>query len=381
MVPKPLPLNDNIFREDAAPGLVIEMELNKVYHSTTSPFQQVQVVDTYFGRTLITDGKTQSAQFDEYAYHESLVHPPMLQFAYNQQQQRRQQQRKQQVASKNNDDNDNDDVAIGAKTVFIGGGGELATAREVLKHKSVEKVIMVDLDEVVVDASVEYLPEWGGNSVKEDPRFELIIGDAYAYLMDCTIQFDVIIMDLSDPIEAGPGVQLYTKELYQHAASLLNPNGGVFVTQSGTADVIPPPHLQNHPNGVGETHESMCFGPIRNTLALAFPFTVPYSQSIPSFGGDWGFVMASASWTLASGDDNDDDGSSSSSLILGGGLDRACAKVVDNLIESQLKGGENSLKMYDGITHQRMFSLTKALRKHLAKDDRIMTLDNPIFTY
>jgi thermospermine synthase len=105
------------FREDMAPGLVLEMDLRRILHSTESP------IETYFGKTLVTDGKTQSTQFDEFAYHESLVHPSMLKFAHH----------------------DNDGSG-GPKKVFIGGGGELATAREILRHSSVERCVMVDLD-------------------------------------------------------------------------------------------------------------------------------------------------------------------------------------------------------------------------------------------
>ena len=109
-----------IFREEQGPGLTLEMELKAIRHSTESEFQQIGVIETFFGKTLVTDGKTQSAQFDEFAYHESLVHPALLNFAhYN---------------------------GRGPKTVLIGGGGELATAREVLRHTSVEKCVMVDLD-------------------------------------------------------------------------------------------------------------------------------------------------------------------------------------------------------------------------------------------
>ena len=92
-----------VFREDVAPGMVCEMVLHGMLHSSYSEYQHIQIIDTYFGRTLVTDGKTQSAKFDEFAYHECLVHPAMM--------------------------------AVGrpVKTVFIGGGGELATAREVLR--------------------------------------------------------------------------------------------------------------------------------------------------------------------------------------------------------------------------------------------------------
>ena len=108
------------FREDIAPGLVLEMVLKHIYHTSRSQFQEISVVETFFGRTLVTDGKTQSTQFDEFTYHESLVHPPLLNFT-------------SRTGSK-------------PKTVFIGGGGELATAREVLRHSLVEKCVMVDLD-------------------------------------------------------------------------------------------------------------------------------------------------------------------------------------------------------------------------------------------
>jgi thermospermine synthase len=326
------------FREEMAPGLIVEMELKKILYSSQSEFQQIDVIETYFGKTLITDGKTQSAQSDEFAYHESLVHPPLFNFVH--------------FSGK------------GPKTVFIGGGGELATAREVLRHKSVERLVMVDLDEKVVECSIQHLPEWGGEAVKSDPRLELIIGDAHAYMVNCKETFDVIIMDISDPIEAGPGIALYTKELYQHAQTLLNPHG-VFVTQSGIAEAVPAPHCD------GGDNDTTCFGPIRNTLGEVFDCVAPYSQSIPSYGSDWGFVMAFQApsnmkdkaqqvvkeWQIISEDK------------------------VDGYIESNITGGEAALKLYDGTSHIGMFALTKALRKHLSVDKRVMTKDSPVFMY
>lgn len=324
------------FREDTAPGLVMEMSLKRIFHSTQSEYQQVDVIETYFGKTLVTDGKTQSAQFDEFAYHESLVHPALLKFC--------------QVSGR------------APKTVFIGGGGELATAREILRHPQVEKVVMVDLDKKVVDVSVQYLPEWGGETVKNDPRFELIIGDAYAYLLDCKEVFDAIVMDISDPIEAGPGIMLYTKELYEHAATLLSPNG-IFVTQAGCADAIPPPHAIN-----GEK-ESTCFGPIHNTLGEVFDCVLPYTQSIPSFGSDWGFIMA---FRVPEGQDP--------ARVKKDWVSPA-PSTIDSLIEQYITGGTKALKMYDEITHCRMYALPKPVRKQLAEDKRIMTKDNPVFMY
>jgi thermospermine synthase len=319
------------FREDIAPGLVLEMPLKRILHSSKSEFQQIDVIDSYFGTTLVTDGKTQSAEFDEFAYHETLVHPAILTYIHR--------------------------TGKVPKTVFIGGGGELATAREVLRHPGIEKVVMVDLDGVVVDVCVEFMKQWGGEAVRSDPRLELTIGDAYAYLLDTKDTFDVVIMDISDPIEAGPGIMLYTKELYAHVASRMPPNG-VFVTQAGIADAVPPPHVD-----AGDK-DTTCFGPITNTLEEVFDVVMPFTQSIPSFGSDWGFVMA---FTPPGGESRD-------SNILS-------IEQVDSLIEKNIKGGEGALKMYDGITHQRMFHLTKAVRKQLATDKRVMTKDNPVFMY
>ena len=86
-------------------------------------------------------------------------------------------------------------------------------------------------------------------------------------------------MDIADPIEAGPAVHLYTQEFYELVAKKLNP-GGVLVTQSGPAGLI------NH---------TECFGAIHQTLKMAFPCVVPYSVTIPSFGSDWGFNVATSS--------------------------------------------------------------------------------------
>lgn len=328
-----------MFVEDINPGIKLQMELNAILCKTLSPYQSIQVIDTYWGRTLVTDGKTQSAKYDEFIYHETLVHPAMLQSAML-----------------------NSDGTM-PKSVFIGGGGELATAREVLRHQAVERVVMVDLDEVVIDVCKQYLPEWGGDKVTSDPRLELIVGDAYAYLMTTEEKFDVIIMDISDPIEAGPGIMLYTQEFYQHALTRLNLPQGVFVTQAGTAAIMKPPHVSP------EEPDPSCYGPILNTLGSVFDCAVPYSASIPSFGDDWGFVMA----FQAPRDKKKE--------VAVQEICMPTAGTIDELIEKDIGGGEAALGHYDGTCHVGMFALPKEIRKALAADDRIMTKDNPIFMF
>eukprot|EP00659_Diplonema_papillatum_P006971 gene6971-10730_t len=132
--------------EDLEDGLRFQYKLDTILASKQSKFQQVDVCDTQaFGRILIIDGLIQSSQLDEFVYHESLVFPAML-------------------AHK-----------TGPKTVFIGGGGEGSTAREVLRFKCVEKCVMVDIDGDVVDFCKEHLPE--NKEAFADPRLELIIDD------------------------------------------------------------------------------------------------------------------------------------------------------------------------------------------------------------
>jgi len=326
-----------LFREDVKPGLRLEMELRKIFISSESEFQKIDVIETYFGKTLVTDGKTQSAERDEFAYHESLVHPSFL-----------------RCASTGNP----------PKSVFIGGGGELATAREVLRHKSVERCVMVDIDGKVIEVCKQFLPEWGGESIISDKRFELIIGDAHKWMMETQEKFDVIIMDISDPIEAGPGIMLYTKEFYEHALTRLNV-GGVFVTQSGDADAVPPPHALD-----GRTDTSP-YAPIYNTLRSVFDCAIPYSTNIPSFGGDWGFMMA---FQVPVGEENN-------KISIENEWKFPKVEVIDNLIEEQIEGGAAKLGLYDGISHLSMFALTKKLRNLLKNDTRVMTRDNPVFMY
>ena len=111
--------------------------------------------------------------------------------------------------------------------------------------------------------------------------------DACAWLKrpdEATGLFDIIIMDIVDPTEAGPGVALYTKEFYEVMKSKLAP-GGVFVTQSGPAGVL------NHKE---------CFTVINNTLETVFDHVLPYSAEVPSFGSLWGFNVAFDSSAAAS---------------------------------------------------------------------------------
>ena len=166
----------------------------------------MDILDTEtFGRCLVLDGKTQSTEADEHIYHEALVHPALL-FHHK------------------------------PESVFIGGGGEGATLREILHHNSVQRVVMVDLDGDVVELCRRHLPDHHHGAF-DDARVELRHEDARQYLASCQESFDVIVLDLVDPIEGGPSYLLYTEEFYNIARSKLRP-GGILVTQAGPAGLL-----------------------------------------------------------------------------------------------------------------------------------------------
>ncbi|KAM7462774.1 hypothetical protein LguiA_030895 [Lonicera macranthoides] len=221
--------------------------LNSILHTGVTQYQDIQLLDTKpFGKALVIDGKLQSAEIDEFIYHESLVHPALLHHP-------------------------------NPKTIFIMGGGEGSTARELLRHKTVKKVVMCDIDEEVVDFCKSYLV--ANREAFCDPRLELIINDARAELERREEgSYDVIIGDLADPIEGGPCYQLYTKSFYELTIKPKLTPDGIFVTQAGPAGVF--------------SHTEV-FSCIYNTLRQVFKYVVPYSAHIPSYADIWGWVMAS----------------------------------------------------------------------------------------
>lgn len=277
---------------------------NILYHGR-SKYQDIMVaVIKELGKALILDGKTQSAIIDEFVYHESLVHPAMV-------------------------------LHGSPERVLILGGGEGATAREVLRFRSVKRVVMVDIDKDVVNVAKKYLPEWHKGSFN-DPRLELVIMDGLKYVDEAKEKFDVIIADLADPLEAGPAYKLYTKEYYEKIKTLLNP-GGVFVTQATS------PTLTTYTHAV-----------IYNTIRSVFKHASAYHVYVKSFDSIWGFVIAC---------DSKDPGSLTPELI-----DEYLSKNVE---------GEN--RFYEGAIHASMFTIPRYLREKLGKIKDVATVDNPVF--
>ncbi len=293
--------------ETITPQLHTAISLKHIVYSGKTPYQAVEIIEVEpFGRCLVLDGKTQSSESDEHIYHESLVHPVML-------------------------------LHPGPRTVFIGGGGEGATLREVLAHRSVSKAVMVDIDAQVVELCRRYLPNHHQGSF-DDPRAELRIGDARQLLADAPERFDVIIMDLADPIEGGPAYKLYTQEFYRMAKEKLN-RGGLLVTQSGTAG----PHNYDE-----------AFTVIRSTLASVFPKTLGYVAYVPAFWNPWAFTIAALD--------------SHAALPPPAGFDK--------LVQARIA---KPLRFLDGETAQHLFSLPTYIRQGFEKETRVATDADPVY--
>jgi len=296
------------FSDYISPDLTMLHSIKERIYSGRSKFQSIDIVNTgSFGICLVLDGKIQSSEADEFIYHEALVHPAMLTHPQ-------------------------------PERVFIAGGGEGATLREVLAHKTVKKAVMVDIDEEVVSLCRRFLPSWHQNAF-DDPRTELHFVDARKYLEESSDRFDVIIIDLVDPLEQGPARLLYTREFYQIVKQKLGPDGIMSVQAE-------PAEWRNLEN----------FTAITNTLGKVFPIARPYQVHVPSFLGLWGFAAASQSLDP-------------SELTL---------EEIDARISTRIS---KEPKSYDGLTHQAMFTIPKHIRQQLAASKRIITDKQPISAY
>lgn len=279
------------FHDVINPHFVHRHRVADILYSSRTPFQLLQIINTTgFGHCLILDGKLQSSEKDEFIYHEALVHPAL--------------------------------TAHGRPvTVFVAGGAEGATVREILKNRAVERVVMVDIDEQAVEVCRRFLPSLHRNAL-EDERVEICYQDAREYLGATPERFDAVILDLTDPMEEGLAHLLYAKEFYRMIADRLRP-GGVLCTQAGSCNW-------------GEMDTYLAVG---DTLRSVFPVVSQYQVHVPSFGGQWGFALASHAPTL------------NPALL--------SVEEIDRRLSMRVRG---SLRFYDGTTHQGMFHLPPYLR-------------------
>lgn len=186
-------------REALYPDWGQALRVDRLLYDSRTDHQRLRLFENArFGRVLTLDDVVQVTTGDEFIYHEMMAHVPIL--------------------------------AHGAvRRVLIVGGGDGGLAREVLRHRGIEHVTMVEIDRAVIDFSREYLPEISAGAF-EDPRLEVVIDDGAAYVAREGAAFDVILVDSTDPL--GPGEVLFTETFYGRAKRRLAP-GGILVTQNG----------------------------------------------------------------------------------------------------------------------------------------------------
>jgi spermidine synthase len=222
------------FAETLTPHARLALEAGRVLvHERTGEHEIALIENELFGRVLLLDGAVQVTSRDEFIYHETMAHVPLLAHG-------------------------------AARDVLIVGGGDCGLAEEVLKHASVRRLVQVEIDPKVVELARKYFAEMNA-PVFADPRFELTIGDGAAYVRDAADRFDVVLVDSTDPV--GPGAVLFTREFYANVRARLAP-GGVLVTQNGV------PFLQ-----------AAEFGSAIANLAATFRHVAACAIAVPTYFG------------------------------------------------------------------------------------------------
>ena len=276
---------------------------SQIYHGH-SEFQEIVVAETgSFGRCLMLDNEVQSFEVDEFIYHEAIVDPALI-------------------------------LHPSPHKVAIIGGGEGSTLREVLRFSTINKAIMIDIDAKVVECASQYLPTFH-NGCFSDSRATILHDDGRKFIEDSDETFDVIIIDITCPLEKSPAYKLFTREFYDIVFKRLS-NQGILAVQASTTSPI-----------ALDSYTIIC-----KTLNSVFPNVFPYAAYIPSFAMSWGFCLATK------------------------GLDPF--QISNNDIEQRISDRISSeLRYYDSITHQSIFNLPKYIRKALAKQTRINADDQP----
>ena len=179
--------------ENDQEDIITRFLCKKLLFSGKSPYQKIEIYDTpRFGKVLLNDNIIMITEKDEFVYHEMISHVPMF-------------------------------LHPNPKNVLIIGGGDGGTAREILKHPSVELCKMVEIDEMVVQACKEHIPQTACSF--SNPKLDLIIDDGVRFVKETKLKFDIVIVDSTDPI--GPAVPLFGEEFYKNVFRILNEEGVV----------------------------------------------------------------------------------------------------------------------------------------------------------
>jgi spermidine synthase len=230
------------FTEKQTDAFGITMKVKQTLETKQTDFQKLDMVETEeWGNMLLLDGMVMTSERDEFVYHEMISHVPLF-------------------------------THPNPKHVLVVGGGDGGVIREVLKHPSVEKAVLAEIDGDVIESSKKFLPSIAG--MLDDPRVEVKVGDGFMHIAESENMYDVILVDSTEPV--GPAVNLFTKGFYAGISKALK-DDGIFVAQSDNpwfkADLIQSVHRD---------------------VKEIFPITKLYTANIPTYpSGLWAFILGS----------------------------------------------------------------------------------------
>ncbi len=197
--------DDRWFTEAQTEGVRLGLRLGREISVRRTPYQDLLLAETTeLGKLLALDGRIMLTERDEAFYHEMLVHPALL-------------------------------GHTGPRRVLVIGGGDGGTLREVLRHKEVEKVVLVEIDREVVQECRRFLESVHRGSF-DDPRAKIVFEPGQEFVRGARSEYDVIIVDSSDPV--GPNLPLFRKPFFRDCREALR-EGGIFVCQCGSPFYYP----------------------------------------------------------------------------------------------------------------------------------------------
>lgn len=234
--------SDELLLEWLNEGSAYGFRATRRLETVRTPFQTVEVFETpQWGKLFRLDGAYMTSERDEFFYHEPIVHCAAL-------------------------------AHPAPRSALVIGGGDGGSSEELLKHPTIERVLMAELDEDVVRISKQYLQAVHRGAF-DDPRLEVRIGDGFDYARTAGERFDLIVLDLTDP--DTPAQKLYTREFFETARGLLNPGGAISLHLG--SPVFQPERVRG----------------LLADLQAVFPIVRPLGLHIPLYGAYWGLAVVS----------------------------------------------------------------------------------------
>ncbi|HXI36587.1 MAG TPA: polyamine aminopropyltransferase [Burkholderiales bacterium] len=249
-------------------------------------YQKMQIYETaHYGKLFRLDGFNMTSEREEFVYHENLIHPALT-------------------------------AHLAPKKVLIIGGGDGGSSEEALKHPSVEQVTMVEIDGDVIEVAKEHFKAVH-NGAFDNPKLRVIVDDGMKFVRETQEKFDLIALDLNDPM--GPAEALYSSEFFQQLRAALAP-GGALTLHIGSPIA--------RPERVAE---------LAQRLNGVFRIVRPYTMYIPLYGSQWAMAVCSDK------------------------LDPKAftADEIDRRIEQRKM---QELRYYNGETHEGVFALPNFVR-------------------